>query len=196
MHRATIEVMCGASAGQRCPPGRERGSRVALGTRGVYRTLSWTASLLVAFGLWAVQDITAAMPVNVAQFQGLRDVYWSSCHYFDCTCEPRTPYRRDPLELDIHADGYSLRLDRLTQIALPRRAGSIDTTSLESILTILEKRTGEDARIRIFVEAGVTMDEYIRSVDSLLSHKLDPILILQDPPDRTGIFRKMKPCSL
>ena len=72
--------------------------------------LFWTAPLLVAFGILAGINVIAPVSAKAAKLQGRIDVYWSHCDYFDCTCEPRTPYLRDPLELDIHADGYSLRL--------------------------------------------------------------------------------------
>lgn len=197
VHGATIEAVYGASIGQPTSPRRTGGISVKLGPQGYCRTLFWITALLAAFGILAGSlNVTAPVSANAAMRQGRIDVYWSRCDYFDCTCEPRTPYQRDPLELDIHADGYSLRLDRLTQIDLPRQAGSIDTTSLEFVLAIVEKRISEDVRIRIFVEAGVTMDEYIQSIDSLLSYKLDPMLILQEPPERSGTFRRMKPCSL
>lgn len=188
--------MYGLSTCQPSSPCRKGGRSATLGPQIYRKTLHWTALLLVAFGILAGINVISAVSVNAAKRQGRIDVYWSRCDYFDCTCEPRTPYRQDPLELDIHTDGYSLRLDRLTQIDLPRQAGSIDTTSLESILAIVEKRISADARIRLFVEAGVTLDDYVRSVDSLLSYKLEPMLILQEPPERSGTFRRMKPCSL
>lgn len=84
-------------------------------------------------------------------------------------------------ELEIHQDGYTLRFQSEMEIDIERKAGVLDTTQLVTIMQSIQERYWPYTRVTISVESSITLDEYIRTVDQLLSIDWKPNFHPREP---------------
>lgn len=145
--------------------------------------LLYQASLLsLVVGLLAFALVRYAGPPPSEAEIGRLDVSWDSCRHRLCTCEeqgvPRPP---NWPELDLHAEGYTIR-SRVLDIAIPRRSGKLDLALLGDAFAALKLNFDRYPTLDLYVESGVPHGEVVRTMDLLESVGTRAKLQLFEPP--------------
>lgn len=124
---------------------------------------------------------------------GRLDIYWNSCELFEY-CEERIGlfWPANWPELDVHDEGYTLRVKPFEEIDIPRQNKELDTEGLRASLA-LSRHLGVGTMIH-HVQEGVLFGDYIRTIDALAGLDIYPYLRVEEPPSR-GFCHHPKGCA-